>query len=144
MGAREGVGELLRKQSEERYPGIQICGVYSPPYAEKFSVEENEKMIELINRAQPDILWVSLTAPKQDFWIQEHLHRLDVRVAIGVGGAFEVAAGLIDRAPAFMQKNGLEWLYRFYKEPRRLFKRYIFEAPAFIPIIIRQKLGVRG
>ncbi len=144
MGAREGVGELLRKQSEEQYPGIQICGVYSPPYAEKFSVEENEKMIELINRAQPDILWVSLTAPKQDFWIQEHLHRLDVRVAIGVGGAFEVAAGLIDRAPAFMQKNGLEWLYRFYKEPRRLFKRYIFEAPAFIPIIIRQKLGVRG
>lgn len=143
LGAKEGVAEELRKQSEEKYPGIRISGVYSPPFAERFSVEENEKIIRLINEAKPDILWVSLTAPKQDFWIQEHLHRLDVKVAVGVGGAFEVAAGLIDRAPAFMQKNGLEWLYRFYKEPRRLFKRYFIEAPAFFPIIIRQKMGRR-
>lgn len=141
LGAKEGVAGLLRQQSELQYPGIKICGTYSPPFAEKFSEEENEKMIQMINAARPDILWVSLTAPKQDYWIQEHLHRLDVHIAIGVGGAFEVAAGLIDRAPVFMQKNGLEWLYRFYKEPRRLFRRYFIEAPAFFPIIIRQRLG---
>ncbi len=144
LGAKEGVGALLRKQCEKKYPGIKISGVYSPPFAEKFSDTENEKIIQLINQVKPDILWVSLTAPKQDFWIQEHLHRLDVKVAIGVGGAFEVAAGLIDRAPVFMQKNGLEWLYRFYKEPGRLFKRYFIEAPAFFPIIILQKIGGRS
>lgn len=139
LGAKEGVGELLKKQTEATYPGIQIKGVYSPPFAEKFSDEENEKMIAMINAAAPDILWVSLTAPKQDRWIEEHFHRLNVHIAIGIGGAFEVAAGLIDRAPAFMQKNGLEWLYRFYKEPRRLFRRYLIEAPAFIPLVLKQK-----
>lgn len=144
LGAKEGVAEILRKQCEEKYPGIQISGVYSPPFAEKFSEAENEKMIQHINQVKPDILWVSLTAPKQDFWIQEHLHRLDVKVAIGVGGAFEVAAGIIDRAPAFMQRNGLEWLYRFYKEPHRLFRRYFVEAPAFFPIILKQRLGIRS
>lgn len=138
LGAKEGVAALLKKQSEERYPGIQISGVYAPPFAATFSEEENEKMIAMINAVKPDILWVSLTAPKQDYWIREHLHRLDVHIAIGVGGAFEVAAGLIDRAPLWMQKNGLEWFYRFYKEPRRLFRRYLVEAPAFIPIVMKQ------
>lgn len=138
LGAKEGVAAMLKEQSEKKYPGIKIKGMYSPPFAETFSKEENDKMIALINEVKPDILWVSLTAPKQDYWIKEHLHRLDVRIAIGVGGAFEVAAGLIDRAPLWMQKNGLEWLYRLYKEPRRLFRRYLLEAPAFIPIVIKQ------
>lgn len=138
LGAKEGVAALLQQQMQERYPGIKISGVYSPPFAASFSAEENEKMINMINAVKPNILWVSLTAPKQDYWIREHLHRLDVHVAIGVGGAFEVAAGLIDRAPVWMQKNGLEWLYRFSKEPKRLFRRYILEAPTFIPIVIRQ------
>lgn len=138
LGAKEGVADVLRKQCEEKYPGIQIKGVYSPPYAEKFSEEENEKMIRIINEVKPDILWVSLTAPKQDFWIAEHLHKLDVHIAIGVGGAFEVAAGLITRAPVWMQKTGLEWLYRLAKEPKRLYRRYLIEAPKFIPLLLKQ------
>lgn len=144
LGAKEGVAALLQQQSEKNYPGIQIVGVYSPPFAETFSEEENEKMIAMINAVRPDVLWVSLTAPKQDYWIRNHLHRLDVRIAIGVGGAFEVAAGLIDRAPTWMQKNGLEWFYRLYKEPKRLFRRYVLEAPAFIPIVIKQWWRGRG
>jgi N-acetylglucosaminyldiphosphoundecaprenol N-acetyl-beta-D-mannosaminyltransferase len=140
LGAKEGVGETLKKSTEEKYPAIKITGVYSPPFAEEFSEEENEKMIRMINEVKPDILWVSLTAPKQDYWIAQHLNRLEVSIAIGVGGAFEVAAGLIPRAPIWMQKNGLEWLYRLYREPRRLYRRYIIEAPAFFPLIIRQKL----
>lgn len=140
LGAKPGIGTLLKEVSEAKYPGIQIKGVYSPPFAEKFSEEENEKMIALINAAAPDILWVSLTAPKQDWWIAAHFDRLNVKIAIGIGGAFEVAAGEIERAPEWMQKNGLEWLYRFYKEPKRLFKRYLIEAPQFIPLLFQQKI----
>lgn len=140
LGAKPGIGQLLHEKYTAQYPGIQIKGVYTPPFAEIFTSEENEKMIELINNAEPDILWVSLTAPKQERWIAQHFERLNVRIAIGIGGAFEVAAGSIERAPLWMQKNGLEWFYRFYKEPKRLFKRYMIEAPQFIPLLIMQKI----
>lgn len=139
LGAKEGVAEKLKEKCENMYPGIKIKGIYSPPLAAKFSIEENNKMIDLINMANADILWVSLSAPKQDYWIYENFNRLNVKIAVGVGGAFEVMAALIERAPVFIQKNGLEWLYRFYKEPKRLFTRYFIEAPAFFPIVIKQQ-----
>ena len=141
LGAKPGVGEALAKKMTGKYPGIKIVGMYSPPFADAFSDAENAKMIQVINAAKPDVLWVSLTAPKQDYWIAEHLHELNVHIAIGVGGAFEVTAGLIKRAPGFMQKMGLEWLFRFLKEPKRLFRRYVVEAPAFLPLVFRQKFS---
>lgn len=141
LGAKEGVGQALADSFKEQYPKLNIVGVYSPPFAEKFSEAENKKMIDMINAVKPNVLWVSLTAPKQDYWIHEHLEKLNVNIAIGVGGAFEVTAGLIKRAPAWMQKAGLEWFYRFLQEPRRLFKRYFVEAPVFVPLIMFQKLG---
>ncbi len=141
LGAKEGVGEELKRKFEALYPGIKVLGVYSPPFAEKFSKEENEKMISLVNAAKPDILWVSLTAPKQDFWIHEHFDRLDTGIAIGVGGAFEVTAGLIKRSPRWMQKSGLEWLFRFGSEPGRLFQRYFVDAPKIFPVIFKQRFG---
>lgn len=143
LGAKEGVADLLKKEAEKKYPGIKITGTYSPPFAEKFSEEENAKMVSLVNSVNPDILWVSLTAPKQDYWIDEQIGKLNVHIAIGIGGAFEVAAGIIERAPVFMQKAGLEWLYRFSKEPKRLFRRYLIEAPGFIPLVIKQWLRQR-
>lgn len=139
LGAKEGVGEYLKKIFEEKFPGIKIVGVYSPPFAEKFSDEENQKMITMINAVKPNVLWVSLTAPKQDIWIYEHFDQLDVNIAIGVGGAFEVTAGLIKRSPKWMQKAGLEWFYRFLKEPRRLFRRYFIEAPKIFYLVLKQK-----
>jgi len=139
MGAKEGVAELLAENFSKRYPGLKISGIYSPPHANKFTEIENEKIIAMINDVNPDILWVSLTSPKQDFWIAEHFHRLNVRIAIGVGGAFEVCSGVIDRSPMWMQRYGLEWLFRFSQEPKRLFRRYFVEAPKFIPLIILQK-----
>ncbi|GMV78691.1 MAG: beta-1,4-N-acetyl- mannosaminyltransferase [Chitinophagaceae bacterium] len=139
LGAKEGVAQSLKDWAEKKYPKIQIGEVYSPPFAEKFSEEENEKMIQLINDYKPNILWVSLTAPKQDYWIYENFDKLNVNIAIGVGGAFEVTAGIIKRSPVWMQKSGLEWLYRFINEPRRMFRRYFIEAPKFIPLIIQQK-----
>jgi N-acetylglucosaminyldiphosphoundecaprenol N-acetyl-beta-D-mannosaminyltransferase len=141
MGAKEGVADALAESLQKKYPELRIAGTYSPPFAETFSEEENRKMIKMINQARPDVLWVSLTAPKQDYWISEHLKQLHVYVALGVGGAFEVNANLIRRAPIWMQKSGLEWLFRFLQEPRRLFWRYFVEAPVFIPLIIKQKVG---
>jgi N-acetylglucosaminyldiphosphoundecaprenol N-acetyl-beta-D-mannosaminyltransferase len=139
LGAKEGVAKELSRVVIEKYPTIKIVGHYSPPFAKEFSNEENEKIVTMINVAKPDILWVSLTAPKQDFWIAAHFENLNAKIAVGVGGAFEVAAGLINRAPLFYQKNGLEWLYRFMQEPKRLFRRYFIEAPAFIPLVLKQR-----
>jgi N-acetylglucosaminyldiphosphoundecaprenol N-acetyl-beta-D-mannosaminyltransferase len=142
LGAKDGVAEKLAQQFLKQYPDLRIVGTYAPPFADKFSEEENQKMISLVNEAKPHVLWVSLTAPKQDYWIYDNFDRLNINIAIGVGGAFEVTAGLIKRAPNWMQRCGLEWFFRFLQEPRRLFKRYIIEAPQFIPLIFWQKIKV--
>jgi len=139
MGAAEGVAMKLADHLIIRNPGLNVVGAYSPPFVDQFSDDENSKMIEMINHSKADILWVSLTAPKQDYWIAEHFDRLNVSIAIGVGAAFDVVAGDIKRSPNWMQKAGLEWFYRLLQEPKRLSKRYLVEAPQFIPLIIKQK-----
>jgi N-acetylglucosaminyldiphosphoundecaprenol N-acetyl-beta-D-mannosaminyltransferase len=144
LGASPGVAETLKQVMGAKHPGVQIVGTFVPPFRAVFSQDENEQMIQAINTAKPDILLVSLTAPKQDIWIAENLASLDTHLAIGIGGAFEVAAGMIKRAPVWMQKAGLEWLYRFLQEPKRMFKRYFVEAPVFIPLIIQQKFSKRS
>ena len=140
LGASPGVGDALKAKAELLNPSINIKGVYCPPFAAKFEKAENDKMMAAINAVKPDIVLVSLTAPKQDIWISENLEYLDTKIAIGIGGAFEVTAGLINRAPLWMQKAGLEWFYRFTQEPKRMFKRYFIEAPVFIPLVILQKI----
>ena len=143
LGATPGVAETLKAVMEAKYPGVKIVGTFVPPFRVVFSKEENQQMIDAINAVKPDMLLVSLTAPKQDIWIAENLAKLDTHVAIGIGGAFEVAAGMIKRAPLWMQKSGLEWLYRFLQEPKRMFRRYFVEAPVFIPLIIKQRFSTR-
>ena len=144
LGASPGVAETLKTKMEVIHPGVKIVGTFVPPFRAVFSKEENAEMIEAINAVKPDILLVSLTAPKQDIWIAENLEKLDTHVAIGIGGAFEVAAGMIKRAPLWMQKSGLEWFFRFLQEPKRMFRRYFVEAPVFIPLIVQQKLNTRS
>jgi N-acetylglucosaminyldiphosphoundecaprenol N-acetyl-beta-D-mannosaminyltransferase len=140
LGASPGVGEKLKEKILTLYPNCKVVGVYVPPFMKVFSEEENIKMIDAINAVSPDVLLVSLTAPKQDIWIAQNLHRVNASIQIGIGGAFEVMAGLAKRAPKWMHAAGLEWLYRFIQEPKRLFRRYFIEAPLFIPLIIKQKL----
>ena len=140
LGASPGVGEQLKQTIHAQYPHCKVVGVYVPPFMKVFSEEENIKMIDAINAVSPDVLLVSLTAPKQDIWIAENLHRVNASIQIGIGGAFEVMAGLAKRAPKWMHTAGLEWLYRFIQEPKRLFRRYFIEAPLFIPLILKQKL----
>ena len=144
LGASPGVADTLKAVMEAKHPGVKIVGTFVPPFRAVFSKEENQEMIDAINTVKPDILLVSLTAPKQDIWIAENLEKLDTHVAIGIGGAFEVAAGMIQRAPLWMQKSGLEWLYRFLQEPKRMFRRYFVEAPVFIPLIIKQRFSKRS
>ena len=140
LGASPGVGEHLKNIIEAEFPNCVVKGIYVPPFMPVFTEEENQKMLEAVNQAQPDILLVSLTAPKQDIWIAQHKHLLQVPLSIGIGGAFEVMAGLVPRAPKWMHAAGLEWLYRLIQEPKRMYRRYLIEAPSFIPLIIRQKL----
>ena len=139
LGASPGVGEQLKQTIRAQYPHCKVLGVYVPPFMKVFSEEENIKMIDAVNAVSPDVLLVSLTAPKQDIWIAENLHRVNASIQIGIGGAFEVMAGLAKRAPKWMHTAGLEWLYRFIQEPKRLFRRYFIEAPLFIPLILKQK-----
>ncbi|REL37537.1 glycosyltransferase [Rhodohalobacter sp. SW132] len=143
LGAAEGVADRLKDKLEVENPGLNVVGTYSPPYAKTFSEEENQKMINMINEVKPNVLWVSLTAPKQDYWIHEHFDKLDVNIAIGVGAAFDVVVGDIERSPEWMQKYGLEWFYRLIKEPKRLYKRYLIEAPRFIPLVLIQAFKER-
>jgi N-acetylglucosaminyldiphosphoundecaprenol N-acetyl-beta-D-mannosaminyltransferase len=142
LGASPGVGDQLAKVITEQYPNVTITGIYVPPFMKVFSEEENQKMVNAVNASKADIVLVSLTAPKQDIWIAQNRSTLNPAVYIGIGGAFEVIACLARRSPIWMQNAGLEWLYRFIQEPKRLFRRYFIEAPVFIPLIIKQKFGL--
>jgi N-acetylglucosaminyldiphosphoundecaprenol N-acetyl-beta-D-mannosaminyltransferase len=142
LGAKEGVAKQLATQYQSRYPGIRVAGYYTPPFAAAFSEEQNAVMHSAINAVKPDVLFVSLTAPKQDIWIHQQLEQLNVKLAIGVGAAFDSEAGSLKRAPILVQQLGLEWFYRFLQEPRRMFRRYFIEAPVFVPLVIKQLLSV--
>jgi N-acetylglucosaminyldiphosphoundecaprenol N-acetyl-beta-D-mannosaminyltransferase len=121
-------------------PGLIVVGTREPPHGPQVSPEVNRSIIEDINRARPDVLWVGLGAPKQDRWIADNLGELRVKVAAGVGAAFDFCSGRLRRAPVWMQKAGLEWLFRFLMEPRRLFRRYFVEAAPFLPLVVIQRL----
>jgi len=140
MGGRGRTAERLAQRLRSASPGLRIVGVDSPPFHERFPPEVNERILRRINLAEPDILWVGLGSPKQDRWIAENLPRLSVRVAVGIGAAFDMYGGKAGRAPSWMQAGGLEWCYRFLREPRRLFGRYFLAAPAFLPLVLAQRL----
>jgi N-acetylglucosaminyldiphosphoundecaprenol N-acetyl-beta-D-mannosaminyltransferase len=100
-------------------------------------------VVRRINAARPDIVWVGLSTPKQEQWMHEHRPRLDASVLIGVGAAFDFHAGVKSQAPRWMQRSGLEWFYRLCNEPRRLWKRYLLNNPAFVVLVLAQACGLR-
>ena len=129
-GSTEDTISVLREKLLEKYPNIKIAGMYSPPFRE-LSAEDDEKIVEMINSAAPDIVWVGLGAPKQENWMLAHKGRINALMA-GVGAGFDYHAGKLRRAPKWMQTLCLEWLYRLIQEPRRLFGRYISTNTKFI------------
>lgn len=138
-GGNIGVVELLKKKLEERFPGIRIVGTFTPPFR---LLNENEEaaLKEKVDRLKPDLFWVGLSTPKQEHFMAEHINNLDTKVMIGVGAAFDIHAGLIKDAPIFFKKTGMQWLYRLYQEPTRLWRRYFYNNPVFLYRIIKQFL----
>jgi N-acetylglucosaminyldiphosphoundecaprenol N-acetyl-beta-D-mannosaminyltransferase len=140
LGSSPRTLEALSRNLSASYPNLNIVGTYAPPFREDFSQEDSRRMLEVVNSAQPDLLWVSLSAPKQEKWIGQNLSRLDVPVAIGVGAVFDFASGIRRRAPLWMQKAGIEWLHRLCLEPSRLWKRYLIGNSLFIWHVLKHLL----
>lgn len=128
----------LAKTLTTDHPGLHIVGMHSPSFCEKLTAGENDQIIQRLTDAKPDILFVGMSAPKQEKWIDENLSRLPVPLAIGVGAAFDFLSGRIPRAPRFWQRRGLEWLYRLCCEPRRLWKRYLLGNAVYLGLLARQ------
>jgi N-acetylglucosaminyldiphosphoundecaprenol N-acetyl-beta-D-mannosaminyltransferase len=127
----------LGRRLQERFPGLKVVGTHSPPFR-PLTDAEAEDIVTAINQAQPDFLWVGLSTPKQERWMDANMSRLEVPAVLGVGAAFDIHAGLLPQAPAWMQQRGLEWLYRLIKEPRRLWKRYLGNNPRFVARVLRR------
>lgn len=138
MGSSEKVLNLIREKAKTVYPNIRI-ETYSPPYKPEFSEEENQAIIEAINRANPDLLWIGMTAPKQEKWAYRHWNELDIHCHCGtIGAVFDFFAGTMERAPLWWQEHSLEWLNRLLKEPKRMWRRYIIGNTLFIWNIFRE------
>jgi len=140
LGGKEEVLTDLVSAMQSRFPGVDIVGWHSPPFR-PLSDEEDAQLVELINQHQPDFLWVGLGAPKQEKWIAAHLAKIKAPVQIGVGAAFDFHSGHVLRAPLWMQKSGLEWLYRMLQD-RRLIKRYCATNPVFLALFFRDFIVV--
>ncbi|NJK80387.1 MAG: WecB/TagA/CpsF family glycosyltransferase [Chloroflexaceae bacterium] len=141
-GGAPGVPEKLAARLQERFPGLVVAGTYSPPFR-PLSAEEDAALMQKINATNPDIVWVGLSTPKQERWMAAHVGQVRAPVLIGVGAAFDFHAGLKAQAPRWIQRSGLEWLFRLSQEPRRLWRRYLINNPLFVLLVVQQALGWR-
>jgi N-acetylglucosaminyldiphosphoundecaprenol N-acetyl-beta-D-mannosaminyltransferase len=136
-GGAPGVAERLAERLAERFPGLKVAGTCSPPFR-PLHPDEDEAATARIELAAPDLVWVGLSTPKQERWMAAHRPRLSAPVLLGVGAAFDIHAGLLPQAPPWMQRSGLEWLFRLSREPRRLAGRYLRNNPRFLlEILVR-------
>lgn len=141
MGSSEHVLSLIRDHAKQIYPHLEII-TYSPPYKPVFSEQDNDAIIKAINTAQPDLLWIGMTAPKQEKWVYEHWDKLNINCHVGtIGAVFDFFACTAKRAPQWWQDHSLEWLYRLVKEPRRMWRRYIFGNCKFLYYITKEKIS---
>ncbi|MES1191651.1 MAG: WecB/TagA/CpsF family glycosyltransferase [Steroidobacter sp.] len=138
FGSTDEVLQKVMKNARHDFPNVHV-DVFSPPYGE-WSEDANQEMIDCIRAAQPDVLWVGMTAPKQEKWVHHNAEKLAVPVIGSIGAVFQYYAGDIKRAPEWLCHMGFEWLYRLAGEPRRLWRRTIVSAPAFIYLVIRERL----
>ena len=139
MGSSEKVLDLIVKRAAEVYPHLKIV-TYSPPYKPELSEEDNKAIVEAINAADPDLLWIGMTAPKQEKWTYSHWNELNIHCHVGtIGAVFDFFAGTVERAPIWWQCHGLEWLYRLLKEPKRMWRRYIIGNTLFLWNMLKEK-----
>ena len=141
MGSSEKVLGLIREKAARVYPNITV-ETYSPPYKPEFSEEDNRAIIHAINTAKPDLLWIGMTAPKQEKWTYTHWNELDIDCHCGnIGAVFDFFAGTVERAPKWWQEHSLEWLYRLMKEPKRMWRRYIIGNALFLLNVAKEKFN---
>ena len=139
MGSSEKVLALIREKAAVDYPNLEVV-TYSPPYKPEFSEEDNRAIIKAINDANPDLLWIGMTAPKQEKWTYQHWKELNIHCHVGtIGAVFDFYAGTARRAPMWWQEHSLEWLYRLIKEPKRMWRRYVIGNPLFLWNIQKEK-----
>lgn len=139
VGSSEMVLTLIKEKASIDYPNLKVV-TYSPPYKQEFSDEDNKAIINAVNAANPDLLWIGMTAPKQEKWTYQHWSELNIHCHVGtIGAVFDFYAGTAKRAPQWWQNHSLEWLYRLIKEPKRMWRRYILGNPLFIWNILKEK-----
>jgi N-acetylglucosaminyldiphosphoundecaprenol N-acetyl-beta-D-mannosaminyltransferase len=141
-GGAPGVAEKLAGELANQFPGLVIAGTYTPPFR-PVTAEEDAEIIRTISATQPEVLWVGLSTPKQERWMDAHHNLLNVPVLIGVGAAFDIHSGLKKQAPVWMRENGLEWFFRLFQEPKRLWRRYVVYGSEFLFWVILDLLGLR-
>ena len=134
------LNQMLAKLLTE-YPDVKICGSYAPPF-KVGKITERQEVINNINQLNPDIVWVGLGSPKQEYWMFEHRGKLNAPLLIGVGAAFDFLSGNKNQAPKWVQRSGFEWLYRLIDEPRRLWRRYI-KYPKFVMLVLKEMVGLK-
>lgn len=142
-GGAEGVAGKLAERLAHNYPGLNVAGTECPPFR-TLTPEERERDIARINASGADIVWIGLGCPKQEIWMLDNYERLEGRILIGVGAAFDFHTGRIERAPKWMRDNGLEWLHRLASEPGRLWRRYLVLAPKFVALSLAETVSLVG
>lgn len=139
LGSSEDTLARIKEKAAVQWPSIEVL-TYSPPFVQSFSEEQSSAMVGAVNKADPDLLWVGMTAPKQEKWTYIHWDELKIRCHCGtIGAVFDFYAGNVKRAPLWMQEHSLEWFYRLCSEPRRMWRRYIVGNPKFLINILKEK-----
>lgn len=138
LGSSKATLNLIKKRAEKEFPGLEVYS-YSPPYKPEFTEEENRVMIDAVNQVEPDVLFVGMTAPKQEKWAFDHFDRLNAGHICCIGAVFDFYAGTVQRAPAWMVNAGMEWFYRLVREPRRMWRRYLVGNTLFVSQILKEK-----
>ena len=130
-GGNIGVAEKLQRILEKKFPGIHIVGTYTPPFR-SLNKQETKELQEQVSQLKPDLFWVGMSTPKQEKFMADYIHKLDTKVMIGVGAAFDIHAGIIKDAPRLFKIIGMQWFYRLCQEPKRLWRRYLYNNPVFV------------
>ncbi len=138
-GGKPGIAEAMIEKLRAKYRNICVVGSYSPPFR-PLTEEEDREIVARINASGAQVVWVGISTPKQELWMQDHVDRIRYATLIGVGAAFDIHSGAIARAPKWMQRNGLEWLFRLSTEPRRLWRRWLVLAPIFVIMVIGEQV----
>lgn len=138
LGSSETTLNLIKERAQKEFPGLQVY-CYSPPYKPQFTEEDNLAMIDAVNKVEPDVLFVGMTAPKQEKWAFAHYEQLKAGHICCIGAVFDFYAGTVQRAPAWMISVGMEWFYRLIREPRRMWRRYLIGNTLFVSEILKEK-----